>query len=178
MRTARGPVEFVFVGSITAEVPIPGLNPYGASKAFLRQLSLAISADEQFRLPTNVTTSYLRVGGVATNNRGTPSLFEPAAADFAKSLVAKIGGGRSELAPWFWHAVQFWGLELLPESVIRKMLQDTTAKEWDIRYCGDTTQKQRIALYREVHSEGSLCTHVIMLYTRNKSLVVLYRERI
>ncbi|KAI0088351.1 NAD(P)-binding protein [Irpex rosettiformis] len=130
LRLARGPVELVFVGSVTADLSMPGLNPYGATKAFIKQLSGAIAADEQFRKPTNVTASYLNVGGVSTNNRGgPPSLFEPSAARFAKSVVAKVGSGRRVVVPWVWHAAQFWITGFVPESVLMAGLADTTEKE-------------------------------------------------
>ncbi len=130
LRTARGPVEVVFLGSVSSQLPIPGLNPYGATKAFLRQLSLAIGADERFRQPSNVTTSYLLVGGVVSaGHRADASLFIPEAEPFAKSLVNKIGCGRSVIVPWAWHALQFWGVGFLPESVLRKTVEDATEEE-------------------------------------------------
>lgn len=117
LRTSRGPVELVFIGSCTASFPMPGIVPSSTGKAFIRQL------DEQFRQPSNVTTLYLNIGGVASDQRGRkPSLFEPAPEDFAKSAVAKIGSGRSVEVPWIWHALLVWVIEFVPESLFRKML--------------------------------------------------------
>lgn len=94
LRTARGPVKVVFVGSGGGELPLPGSIPYGATKAFLRQLSATIDADERFRQPSNVTTCYLLVGGVVSaGHRAKSSLFMPEAEPFAKCLVNKIGSG-------------------------------------------------------------------------------------
>ncbi|KAI0088348.1 NAD-P-binding protein [Irpex rosettiformis] len=130
LRTSHGPVELIFVGSVSGELPIPGLNPYGAAKAFLRQLSSAIGADEQFRQPTNVTTSYLLVGSVVSNNhRAASGLFVPDAQPFAKSVVAKIGSMRSVVVPYVWHALQLWGVGLLPVSVLKKTVADASEEE-------------------------------------------------
>ena len=130
LRTSHGPVELVFVGSISANLAVPGLIPYGATKAFIQQLSGAIAADEQFRQPTNVTTSYLSVGSVvSSSHRVSESLFSPSTESFAKSVVAKIGCGRSEIVPWAWHAIQFWSAGILPESILKKTVMDAAEHE-------------------------------------------------
>lgn len=130
LRTARGPVKVVFVGSGSGELPLPGSIPYGPTKAFLRQLSATIDADERFRQPSNVTTSYLLVGGVVSAaHRAEPSLFIPEAEPFAKSLGNKIGSERSVVVPWVWHALQLWAVGFVPESVLRKIAQDGIEEE-------------------------------------------------
>ncbi len=130
LRTARGPVKVVFVGSGSGELPLPGSIPYGPTKAFLRQLSATIDADERFRQPSNVTTTYLLVGGVVSAaHRAEPSLFIPEAEPFAKSLVNKIGSERSVVVPWVWHALQLWAVGFVPESMLRKIAQDGIEEE-------------------------------------------------
>ena len=130
LRTSRGPVELVFIGSIAGQLPMPGLIPYGASKAFLRQLSGAISADEQCRSPTNVTTSYMLVGSVVTSgHKATSTLSTPFAEPFAKSVISKIGSGRSVVIPWVWHAVRLGMMGFAPESVLRRATAKAAEEE-------------------------------------------------
>ncbi|KAI0088352.1 NAD-P-binding protein [Irpex rosettiformis] len=130
LRQADGPVELVFIGSIAGQLSVPGLIPYGASKAFLRQLSGAIAADEQFRSPTNVTTSYMLVGSVVTPGHiATPTLATPLAEPFAKSVVAKIGSGRSVVIPWVWHAVRLGMVGLVPERLMKKAAASAAEEE-------------------------------------------------
>ncbi len=130
LRTARGPVELAFIGSVAGILPLPGLVPYGASKAFLQQLSATISADERFRSPTNITTSYLLVGSVVTPGHiAKANLGTPYSEPFAKRLVAKIGSGRSVVVPWVWHAVRLWMSGFFPESVLKKGLAHAAEEE-------------------------------------------------
>ncbi|KAI0684915.1 NAD(P)-binding protein [Cytidiella melzeri] len=119
LRKASGPVELVFVGSFGAELPLPCYNPYGAAKAFLKQMSALLTADERFRHPTNVTTMYLIVGSVVSgSHRVAESLLSPTAESFAKHVVHKIGCGRRCVFAYVPHAVQLWAVGFLPERIL------------------------------------------------------------
>jgi len=101
LRATPGPVNVIFVGSVGAEVRVLRLSIDGPSKAFLYQLTRCLNSDERHWEPSNVSFTYFRVGTVVTGGfrpGSTPTLFIPAAADFAKSVVARIGCGR-EIVP-------------------------------------------------------------------------------
>ncbi|KAI0684914.1 NAD(P)-binding protein [Cytidiella melzeri] len=130
LRKASGPVELVFVGSLAAELPVPCLNPYGATKAFLQQMSDTIAADERIRKPTNVTTMYLRVGSVVSGSHRVPAtLFSPSSELFAKHIVHKIGCGKRSVMVYLPHALQLWSMRLMPDSFILKALADAAEAE-------------------------------------------------
>ncbi|KAI0340286.1 NAD(P)-binding protein [Trametopsis cervina] len=130
LRTARGPVQLVYVGSVAADMPIPGLIPYGATKAFLRQLSITLDADERFFEASNVSMMYLSVGSVVSNsNRVDQGLFAPDTQTFAKSLVAKIGCGKRKVFAYLPHAVQLWSTGFLPEALLNKLVADAQKEQ-------------------------------------------------
>ncbi|KAK7678559.1 hypothetical protein QCA50_018431 [Cerrena zonata] len=119
LRAAGGPVEVVFVGSQSADIAIPRLSTYAASKSFLYQLTRCLNADETYGSPSQVRFTYWNVGTVITNSlREKPSLFYPLAADFAKNLMGIIGCGREKVTPYAPHAMQQLLVGLLPKSIL------------------------------------------------------------
>ncbi|GJE93096.1 NAD(P)-binding protein [Phanerochaete sordida] len=121
LRRAAGPVEVVFCGSLSSVLPTPRIIPYAASKAFLRQLSDALSSDELYRAPrpSNVSYIYIDVGSVASGgHKITPSLASPSSDTFARHLVHCIGCGRASIVPYWFQALQLGMIRMLPRSVM------------------------------------------------------------
>ena len=131
LRSARGPAEVVFIGSFAGDSYLPRLTPYGASKAFLKRLSITISADERFqaflrsmstgagnlkgRPESNVSTMLLNVGPVASNPHKPQASFRVATPEqYARYVVRYIGCERAVVFPFFMHAVQGWASVNLP----------------------------------------------------------------
>lgn len=135
LRRVAGPTQLVFVGSLSSAFPIPRIVPYGATKAFLRQLSAALGSDEAFRARStpNVTTLYMDVGSVASNAHKTDaSLMTPAAEAFAKHFVHCIGCGRASVIPYWPHALQTCTVGFLPDSLLQKELFKAMEAEMDL----------------------------------------------
>jgi 17beta-estradiol 17-dehydrogenase / very-long-chain 3-oxoacyl-CoA reductase len=131
LRRASGPTALVFVGSVSALLPLPGLIPYSPSKAFLRQLSSTLGADERFRTPSNVATLYLHVGSVVSGSHAVPAtFFSPTAESFAAHAVRKIGCSRREAFAYWPHALQTYPTGLLPDSVLFWTVQTAAEEEF------------------------------------------------
>ncbi|KAI0088354.1 hypothetical protein BDY19DRAFT_950492 [Irpex rosettiformis] len=131
-KTSRsGPVELIFIGSVASDLPIPGLNPYGPSKAFMRQMSKTIGAEEcAIHKESDVSTMFLQVAEVSSgSHRSAVTLFGPSAETYAKSVVSKVGCGRSVVVPYVWHAMQIWFMGLLPERLLAKSAADAAVGE-------------------------------------------------
>jgi 17beta-estradiol 17-dehydrogenase / very-long-chain 3-oxoacyl-CoA reductase len=119
LRRTPGPVELVFTGSLSAQLACPRINPYGATKAFLRQLTGGLASDELFRATRapNVSYLYMEVGSVASAGHvSAQSLGTPSSEDFARHFVKCIGCGRLYIVPYWPHALQLWSMSLIPES--------------------------------------------------------------
>ena len=134
LRRLAGPTQLVFVGSLSSGLAIPRIVPYGATKAFLRQLSAALGSDEAFRAQRpGPTTLYMDVGSVASNaHRAAVTLTTPAADAFARHFVHCIGCGRPSVIPYWPHALQTWAVGLLPESLLQKELFKAMEGEMDL----------------------------------------------
>lgn len=125
LRRAAGPVELVFCGSLSSAMPTPRVIPYGATKAFLRQLSAALRSDELFRAtrPANISTIYMDVGSVVSAIHKVPSSFtSPTSEDYAKHFVHCIGCGRPAIVPYWPHALQMVFVDWVPAWLLRPML--------------------------------------------------------
>ncbi|GJE93095.1 NAD(P)-binding protein [Phanerochaete sordida] len=121
LRRAAGPAELVFCGSLSSVLPVPRIVTYGASKAFLRQLSAALGADELYRAPRapNVRTLYMDVGNVATHGHKIAAAFASPSADvYARHFVHCIGCGRDSVVPYWFHAFQLGMMGAVPSSVM------------------------------------------------------------
>lgn len=121
LRRASGPVEIAFCGSMSSLLPVPRIIPYGAAKAFLRQLSPALRSDELYRAADtpNISTIYMDVGSVASAGHKVPASFTIPSSDvFARHLVQCIGCGRASIVPYWPHALQAGMVSMLPDSLM------------------------------------------------------------
>ncbi|KAH9921921.1 NAD-P-binding protein [Amylocystis lapponica] len=122
----HGPVLVQFVGSLAAVVSPPRLALYAGSKAFLQALARSLDLDERvWDAPTGVRFAYLAVGEVVSNSMQVDvSLGSPSAASFGKALVARMGCGWGQYAPWMPHAV----MQVVTEAMGRAVIENAVAK--------------------------------------------------
>lgn len=131
LRKVPGPTEIVYTGSRSGDVPIPTVTPYSAAKAFLKQLSAIIRADETFRHPSNVNTMCLNIGNVISSSyKPEPSIFTPTAEVFGKHVVARIGCGRPVVFPYMFHALQAFITDLIPAAVLEREVRAEMEKQY------------------------------------------------
>ena len=142
LRASSGPVEFVFIGSFGGSHPMPRLVPVSPTKAFLRQFSGSLVADEHFpgplpaegARPSNVSSTYMLVGSVVTSARKVEeSLLSPSADTFAKAVVDRIGCGRAVIAPYFPQAVVFALVDMLSEGIQEVMFRKSMQNELQVQ---------------------------------------------
>ena len=131
LRKASGPTQMVYIGSYAGESRLPRLIPYGATKAFLKQMSGALASDERFRNPrNNVTTMYVIVGSVASgSHKISPTFFSPSSEVYAKALVDKIGCGKRVISPYLPHALQMFFVRSMPESIVNMVEMQSMEEE-------------------------------------------------
>ena len=125
LRRVSGPVEVVYCGSLSSSLPIPRIIPYGATKAFLRQLSASLGADEKFRPAgeANVSTLYMDIGSVATLAHPKAASFTtPNAEVFSKHFVHCIGCGMPSIIPYWPHAILRSLVDVMPQSLLLQTL--------------------------------------------------------
>ena len=133
LRMVAGPTQIVFIGSFAGDSYLPRLTPYGASKAFLKQLSHALEFDERVWRPTNVSTMYVTVGSVVSgSHKVVEGLGYPTAEVFAKAMVDKFACGRQVVVPWLVHAIQFWLVSVLPAIVAERTMAAEIKKEIEL----------------------------------------------
>lgn len=131
LRNAPGPVQVIFIGSTSGDLPLPCLIPYGASKAFLKNLSTSIHAHEHFLSTSNVEMMYMNVGNVAADWRqASASLFMPSPETFVKWAVPRIGCGRRVVSPHLPHACQLWSTGFAPAWIVDGVVKDTMLEEF------------------------------------------------
>ena len=120
LRAARDPVEVIFLGSVSADLAIPRLATYSASKSFLYQMTRCLNTDERYGPPSQVRFAYWNVGSVITNSnvQDKPSFFFPRADQFAKHAMGIIGCGKEKVIPYAPHAIQQCIVGLLPQFVV------------------------------------------------------------
>lgn len=141
LRAAPGPVELVFIGSFGGSHPMPRLVPVSPTKAFLRQFSGNLVADEHFPGPlpaegarsSNISSTYMLVGSVVTSARKVEEgLLSPSAETFAKAVVDRIGCGQPVLAPYFPQAVVFTLVDMLGQGIQEVMFRKSIQNELQV----------------------------------------------
>ena len=96
----NGPVEVVFIGSISGDVAVPFISPYAGSKALTKRVSHILHADERVWSRSNLSFVYVNVGEVQSGSvRIATSLTRPCSDDYAKHLVESFGSGRRMVIP-------------------------------------------------------------------------------
>ena len=125
LRASKGPTLVAFVGSISADIPIPRFGVYAACKHFLEALARCLDADERWpaAAPLRPSFMYMAVGKVVTGTMPTvPNLFNPTSERFAKSLVPKLGCGRRRITPYMPHAIESSIIPLLGDKIIERAI--------------------------------------------------------
>lgn len=120
------PAQVQFIGSQSAEIRLPRLATYAASKSFLKQLTRALGCDERWWTDSGVSFVYVAVATVVTNTmRTVPHVFNPTAERFARALVSRVGCAEDEYTAWMPHAVQMWFMKKLGEGMIERYAAPT-----------------------------------------------------
>ncbi len=123
------PALILNMGSM-ADLGMPMVASYGASKAYLRALTESVGR-EMAMAGRDVQVLHLRVGAT-TGVVGIwkpPSLFEPHASTFVKAALARVGCGRTVVVPYWGHALQAamtsmmprWAMDLMVTGVMADM---------------------------------------------------------
>jgi uncharacterized protein len=128
---ARRRGYILFVSSISANRPLPGIAFYGSSKSYLR--SFATALHDELR-PWGVGVTCVLPGAVATNlYSNTRAPVEKAVrwrvmvapADVARAAVQGMFAGRATVVPGFSAKLMSGAMRLTPRSVIR-LIRDHT----------------------------------------------------
>jgi 17beta-estradiol 17-dehydrogenase / very-long-chain 3-oxoacyl-CoA reductase len=120
------PVLVVFNGSFAAELALPRLPLYTASKAFLQRLPSSLNADERFiRGESNIEFMYVHTGTVQSNTiTGPANFFRPTSDEYATYIVKAFGSGRVEVVPYVIHRIGLAIIRNLPGFLQRVELKE------------------------------------------------------
>ncbi|TPX17748.1 uncharacterized protein E0L32_002849 [Thyridium curvatum] len=124
---ARNGPSLVVNLSSGAKTGIPGVAMYSACKAFVHALSKAV-AREMIAEGMSVDVVSLVPGDVKTLTNDVVPKGSPDPRSFSKVLLDRLGTavrmGSLELSPWYFHQVQIWLADVVPERVMRNVLVD------------------------------------------------------
>jgi 17beta-estradiol 17-dehydrogenase / very-long-chain 3-oxoacyl-CoA reductase len=120
------PVLVVFNGSFSAELAIPRITLYTASKAFIKRLPSSLRADERFIAgESNIEFMYVHTGTVQSNNIIASTNFaRPTSDEYATHIVKALGSGRVEVVPYVGHQIGLMFIRALPELLLQRFLKE------------------------------------------------------
>lgn len=110
------PALILNVSSYAGLLPPPYLAVYAGTKAYNHAFSVSLDRETD-----NIEIISLITGSVHSGTNTKPVTFlRPDAATYARHALKVAGCGRSEMMPYWPHAVQTWLISLLPVSLIAK----------------------------------------------------------
>lgn len=113
------------VSSYAGLFPPPYLAVYAGSKAYNNAFSISLARELE-----NVEVISLITGSVNTGTNKKPVTFmRPAAATYAKHVLAIVGCGRKSIMPYWPHAIQTFLISLLPEKLIDSATKNAMQRE-------------------------------------------------
>lgn len=113
-----GPVEVVFVGSMSGDVAVPFVSPYAGSKALTKRISHILHAEERIWSKSNLSFTYANVGEVQSGSlRVETSFARPNSDDYARHLVQSFGSGRKMVIPHPVHHILYAIVTGMPETL-------------------------------------------------------------
>ena len=96
----KGPVEVVFIGSLSGDLAVPFVSAYAGSKALTKRVSRILNAEERILSGSNLSFVYANVGEVQSGTmRAATALARPSSDDYATHLVGSFGSGRGVVIP-------------------------------------------------------------------------------
>ncbi|KAI5204527.1 NAD(P)-binding protein [Aureobasidium subglaciale] len=108
--------------SITGFKGIPYLSVYSAAKAFNytfnASMALEMAAENKDVEFLGIVIASVKSGG----NKTEEGIFTTNGRKMAEFSLDRVGCGRVAVFGWWRHAVQWWGMGLLPEWVLQKVL--------------------------------------------------------
>ena len=112
----KGPVEVVFVGSLSGDFAVPFLSAYAGSKALIKRVSRILNNEERILSGSNISFVYANVGEVKTATmRAATTLSRPSSDDYATYLVGSFGSGRGVVVPHPVHHIIYALVTGIPE---------------------------------------------------------------
>lgn len=110
--------------SSTADVGLPLLASYSASKQFLMTLTRTINLENAFSSRTDIECLGVRVGNVTgvSHNKTSASFFTPTADTMARAALDRAGHGHVVVIGHWTHALQQVGLTFMPEFLANKVM--------------------------------------------------------
>ncbi|KAK1827436.1 putative short chain dehydrogenase protein [Podospora conica] len=114
---ANGPALIVFLGSV-ADLGLPLVAPYGASKTYLGTLAESLALEMKIT-KRDIEVLHVRVGPVTgvANVWRPPSWLQPHATTLARTVLDRVGCGRAVVVPYVPHALKLVVTSLLPRRV-------------------------------------------------------------
>lgn len=125
----RRPGLIINVGSVVADWPIAGLEPYSGAKGHNRSFSEALRMEMKM-LGQDVEVMHLRVFSVATKtSMEQQSVLIPSPRAMAKAALDRVGNGSASTVGFMRQAIVIWLLELMPRQMIGSLLSKSTAQK-------------------------------------------------
>lgn len=125
----NSPALVLAIGSLS-DNGLPLLSTYAASKSFLLTLTRIVAMDMRLQ-GHDVEVIGMRTGRVTATayTKIKPTMFTPDATTFVRAALARVGCGRSEVVPYWGHALQqTWGVELMPGWVTQKIFLEVMTR--------------------------------------------------
>ena len=120
LQQQQGPTLILTCGSLS-HTGQPYVATYSATKGALSSWMRALAA-EQRAAGSQVEVLELLIGGTYTqqlysDSNFAPGLFMPTAGTLARAAIARVGHGHQSVYAYFWHGVQTFILNLLPNTM-------------------------------------------------------------
>lgn len=104
-------------GSGVSEFPVPEMEMYSGTKAYMQSWSRSLRLELQ-AAGEDVEVLHLQLGGVVSNTaRRLETFLVPSARNFAKYVLESAGCGREVIWPYWPHALQFGFIIGLPSWI-------------------------------------------------------------
>jgi len=124
---ANAPSLILNIGSVSGAMGVPLLAVYSGTKAYNLTFSRAVYNDLRLLGHDNVECKAVFVANVSTNrNIHKSDMFNPPAAQFARSLLSRVGGSGWKMYGCWSHALQFRFTAILPSALLNKLLLGAT----------------------------------------------------
>lgn len=130
---SNSPGLIINIGSFASEIPCPYVSLMGATKLFNKSWSRSLSFEFKI-LGHDIEVMHILVGGVQSGyaNHREVSFLIPSSRQLAKGTLEKVGCGRSAVAGYWPHDLQFWLMTATPAFVRDRLLMSILKREREI----------------------------------------------